>query len=292
MAVAMGSSSRGIRPLRSPSPKRPSARPLPPDPGRPRRQNALAAVNGLGFGPTEPPVGIPFRPRGFSPPRRIAPRGGCEFVAPRCRPWGSPRFPSRAPGPPRGFGLASGRFPRCGSHPSKSSPRQQPRRITAALAVLPLPFGGGCGTSRDARCRTPQPAPPRRSSRLHGLAPLTSPLQPDTVSSVALPVPSMGFVPLQGPNTLRSNPDEPGSAPVPASRRRRILGAHRRGESRPLRPRWHPSRSSPPCRCVARGEPRPGPDGAALQKSVRRVSSWSAIRAAVIAADRRGGRWR
>lgn len=203
-----------------------------------------------------PPVDIRFRPRGFSPPRRLSPRGGCEFVAPRCRPWGSPRFPSRAPAPPKGIGLASGRFPRQGSHPSKSSPRQQPRRITATLTVLPLPLRGGCGTSRDARCRTSQPAPPRRNCRLHGLAPLTSPLQPDTVSSAALPVPSMGLFPLQGPNTLRSSPDEPGSPPVPANRRGQIIGAYRRGESRRERPRWHPSRSCPPCRCVICGEPQ------------------------------------
>jgi hypothetical protein len=199
-------------------------------------------VIGLGFGSTVPPVDIRFRPRGFSPPRRFSPRGGCEFVAPRCRPWGSPRFPSRAPAPPKGIGWASGRSPRWGSHPSKSSPRQQPRRITATLAVVPLQFRGGCGTSRDARCRTPQPAPPRRNSRLHGLAPLTSPLQPDTVSGAALPVPSMGFVPLQGPSTLRSSPDEPGSPPAPANRCGQVLGTHRRGESRRERPAGIPPR--------------------------------------------------
>jgi hypothetical protein len=35
---------------------------------------------------------VPFRPRGFSPPRRFPPRGGCGSVAPRCRSWSSPRF--------------------------------------------------------------------------------------------------------------------------------------------------------------------------------------------------------
>jgi hypothetical protein len=38
-----------------------------------------------------------FRPRGFSPPRRFAPRRCCGFVAPRYRLWGSLRFP--VPGP-------------------------------------------------------------------------------------------------------------------------------------------------------------------------------------------------
>jgi hypothetical protein len=53
---------------------------------------------------------------------------------------GSPRFVLAAspcrPKTTRFDGLLS---PRRGSHPSKSSPRQQPYRITAAVAFLPLP---------------------------------------------------------------------------------------------------------------------------------------------------------
>jgi len=36
---------------------------------------------------------LPFRPRGFAPPRRLSPATGSRFVAPWCRPWGSPRSP-------------------------------------------------------------------------------------------------------------------------------------------------------------------------------------------------------
>jgi len=41
------------------------------------------------------PVATPevqFRPRGFAPPRRLAPLGARGLVASRYRPWGSPRF--------------------------------------------------------------------------------------------------------------------------------------------------------------------------------------------------------
>jgi hypothetical protein len=51
---------------------------------------------------------LPFRPRGFAPPRRLAPATGSRFVAPWCRPWGSPRSPvdrsacASSPPAPRG----------------------------------------------------------------------------------------------------------------------------------------------------------------------------------------------
>jgi hypothetical protein len=58
----------------------------------------------------------------------------CGFVAPRCRPWGSPRF---LPRPPELREPGRHRHsPRRGSYPSKSFPRQQPRRITATVALL------------------------------------------------------------------------------------------------------------------------------------------------------------
>jgi hypothetical protein len=45
--------------------------------------------------------------------------------------------------------------PQCGCHPSKGYPRQQPCRITAAFAFLPLPslgFPEGKGASPDHHC--------------------------------------------------------------------------------------------------------------------------------------------
>jgi hypothetical protein len=51
---------------------------------------------------------------------------------------GSPRFLLAATAPPGG-GRATGQSPRRGSHPSKTSPRQQPYCITAAVAFLSLP---------------------------------------------------------------------------------------------------------------------------------------------------------
>jgi hypothetical protein len=50
---------------------------------------------------------------------------------------GSPRFMRAVTAPPGG-GQATGQSPRRGSHPSKISPHQQPYRITAAVAFLPL----------------------------------------------------------------------------------------------------------------------------------------------------------
>jgi hypothetical protein len=72
---------------------------------------------------------ILFRPRGFSPPRRLPPHQGCGFVAPRCRPRGSsrcrapcPRTPDRTEirpnrrqaADPRGRWGPVRPFPRCG----------------------------------------------------------------------------------------------------------------------------------------------------------------------------------
>jgi hypothetical protein len=76
--------------------------------------------------------------------------------------------------------------PQCGCHPSKGYPRQQPYRITAALAFLPLP---SLGSPRGRHLpRSPllvngfstlfEPATEvadTRSSRLQGFAPLSSP---------------------------------------------------------------------------------------------------------------------
>jgi hypothetical protein len=79
-----------------------------------------------------------FRPRGFTPPQRFSPRESYGSVAPRNRP--RVRRVSCVPPPhhPKA-GERRGQFPRRDSHPSKISPHQQPFRITAAVAFLPLP---------------------------------------------------------------------------------------------------------------------------------------------------------
>jgi hypothetical protein len=84
---------------------------------------------------------ILFRPRGSSPPRRFPPRGGRGSVAPRSRTRVrrvSRYTGARHPRPPEGGlwpGRSQWRSPRRGSHPSKSSLRRQPHRITAAVAL-------------------------------------------------------------------------------------------------------------------------------------------------------------
>jgi hypothetical protein len=105
----LGSSSRGLARL-LPLRRVPSARPLPS--GAQRRRSS-----GRWFhAPTS------FRPRGFSPPRRLSPRRGCGFVAPRCRPWGSSRF--RLPAPAASAEAAGARTPspRCGLTPFEGFP--------------------------------------------------------------------------------------------------------------------------------------------------------------------------
>jgi hypothetical protein len=86
---------------------------------------------------------LSFRPRGFAPPRRLAPRQGCGFVAPRCR--SGVRRVSSDRGPPSLRAEArctvepSSAVPATRFGPFEGFPRQQPCRITAAFALLPLP---------------------------------------------------------------------------------------------------------------------------------------------------------
>lgn len=76
------------------------------------------------------------------------------FVPPRKRSWGSLRFSRDTPAYPMASSeldtdeskLPSGHTgvdmtsPQCSSHPSKNTPRQQPHRITAAVAFLLLHY--------------------------------------------------------------------------------------------------------------------------------------------------------
>jgi hypothetical protein len=81
---------------------------------------------------------VAFRPRGFSPPRQLAPTDGRRSVAPCSRSWGSPRFPPAFACSTRRPPSAPARVPRSAIHPPKNTPRQQPYRVTAAIALLLL----------------------------------------------------------------------------------------------------------------------------------------------------------
>ena len=62
-----------------------------------------------------------------------------------------------------------GQSPRRGSHPSKSSPRQQPYRITAAVALLPFPFTARLRGLAEASLRTrPRPTGAGRETHWAG----------------------------------------------------------------------------------------------------------------------------
>lgn len=123
------------------------------------------------FGPMGTSHRVLIRPRGSSPPRRFPPRGGRGFVAPRSRT--RVRRVSRSPGPVargrpktvRSTGPSQWRSPRRGSHPSKSSLRRQPRRITAVVASLPLPSRRSGPTIRLGDAPIRRSGPPRHRAR-------------------------------------------------------------------------------------------------------------------------------
>jgi hypothetical protein len=90
---------------------------------------------------------------------------------------------------------------------------------------------------------------------------------------------------LCSPSRSERAPLQPGPAGKPASAgepaRADPRGVCRRGESRRERPRWHPSESSPPCRCGVRGEPRRARPGGAPEVCPKRVVVESLFRGAV-----------
>ena len=117
------------------------------------------------FGPEGTTLEIPFRPRGFAPPRRLPPLGGRGLVASRCQSWGSPRFRLSGSWPtpgriqvPSGVPMPS---PRRFSHPSKDSPRPQPHHVT--VAVAPLPFSPIPLRTSNRLCCQSRPSLPHRT---------------------------------------------------------------------------------------------------------------------------------
>jgi hypothetical protein len=100
-----------------------------------------------------------FRPRGLSPPRRLSPHQGLRVC---CAPLPTLGFAAFHPRVSRASEETVGTravLPAARSNPSKGSPRQQPYRITAAVAPLPLPR-----TRTPPTCRKgvpPHPKAPR-----------------------------------------------------------------------------------------------------------------------------------
>jgi hypothetical protein len=97
-----------------------------------------------------------FRPRGFSPPRRLAPLRPCGPVSSRCRSWGSPRFRR-----------SRNRLPRSAILPYEAFPPPMATRNVAVArgAVSPPPL-----PSRPFLPALARPGP-------QGLAPSSGPLR-------------------------------------------------------------------------------------------------------------------
>jgi hypothetical protein len=167
----------------------------------------------------------------------------------------------RRPAPPEGGAIRRVHSPRRGSHPSKTSPRQQPYRITAAVAFLSLPScparfptevgvladrhtprrvtytcdslpwlaGPACPEGREVRCR-------------RGIAPkggVTLPARWGARDSEEPLVPCPGEAPLATPRRVPSALPR-GRGPIPVrlgarcSEERRLPGPVRRGDPDPV----------------------------------------------------------
>ena len=96
------------------------------------------------------------RPRGFSPPRRFAPRDGFGCFATQAG-WGSPRCWFHRPPPsgkPRPGGTRVEPFPRRG-HPSKNLPRRQPETTSRWPRALSRFLLIQCGPESPSQMRGP-----------------------------------------------------------------------------------------------------------------------------------------
>jgi hypothetical protein len=180
------------------------------------------------FGASVPSDTILFRPRGLSPPRRLAPHELCRLVASCCRSWGSPRCSRCVRRSGRSLSVERPTFPRRASYPSKYATRRQPHHVT--VAVAPLMFRSVHGM--------PRPRPALRSTR--GCRWTCSlPTPPWGVHS------SMRVGAPEGHRTtsllrVQTGFDSPGELPGPASRGMQLRDSLLPGRSTPGRaPRHH-----------------------------------------------------
>jgi len=91
-------------------------------------------VSALPFGEGQP-VLLAFRPRGFAPPRRLAPPRPCRFVSPCSRSWGSPCFPSSRNEVPHSAIPALRSLPSADSYEAGTCPSPW-ARVTAATSSV------------------------------------------------------------------------------------------------------------------------------------------------------------
>jgi len=116
------------------------------------------------FGSEGTTLEIPFRPRGFAPPRRLPPLGGRGLVASRCQSWGSPRF------------RLSGSRPTPGRIQVPSGvPTPSPRRLFIPLEGFPSTAAAPRHRGRCPHAVLPDPAPHIRPPPLPESAFLASP---------------------------------------------------------------------------------------------------------------------
>jgi hypothetical protein len=103
---------------------------------RAREASTPATTASRRFGLEGATLGVPFRPRGFSPPRRLPPlyeSRACCIPLPIL---GSIAFPLGAPRPED---RDHSRFPAMQVRTPRRTPRRQPERVTAPVAPLPFP---------------------------------------------------------------------------------------------------------------------------------------------------------
>jgi hypothetical protein len=195
-----------------------------------------------------PPVAtpeVPFRPRGFAPPRRLAPLGARGLVASRCRPWGSPRFRSIAcPAPPKQLVACWGPSPRR-THPGElllvdsrtASPRPlSPCRSLSRSQRLLRGFARNLTFPIGALARAPESTLPPLRGDCQGRFDFETLLR-RRVCSV--------FGTIAGPGT-----------PCPPWASGPLQGASRRSDALE---RARVAADAPPKRCASDSVPRPSP---------------------------------